>query len=435
MSIVIHSGWSGCRLGYWLKNKFCYMHWQITDKHPSSILQDFHTFLEALSSAPSPLTPSLNLARKTLFALNSRMARPETGVTERSDQIMYPLLHLFYHLSLESGLFSPQAEAGKPHFEPNLEKIGAFRAMAPPAQYFFLLETYLQHCEWESLDPNRNFGAQVQLLEALPLLALAEPGETIPIGTGPTDSFRFLAWNLGYHGLYFDYFGLWTATEAPLGKDWSKTWRKYANLTLTPFGKFFFETLMEQGLLPDPDEEEDMRNYFLSREDRAVLLSLPGRLYEYFTGSFPAGSFSTMLPVVEKVEFQEGIFVFKVSLRHDPKIWRRVALSARDTLHDLHLIIQEAYRFDNDHLYRFYLHPRSDSRGTYNHPWSEIPPFADEVEIGTLNLAPGRRFRYLFDFGDRWMFDIVLEEIREGERLLGGPKMLEKKGMAPGQYG
>jgi len=409
------------------------MPWQITDTHPSPILRNFRTFLEALSNTPSPLTPGLNLARKTLFALNARIAQPETGVTERSDQVMYPLLNLFYHLSLESGLFFLQAEAKKPFFEPRLEKIGAFRAMEPAAQYFFLLETYLQHCDWESLDPNRNFGTQVQLLQMLPLLALAEPGETIPLRTGNADSFRFLAWDLGYHGLYFEYFGLWRATEMPMEKDWSKTWRKYESLALTPFGKSFLERLAEKGLLPNPDIEEDMLNYFLSREDRTILLNLPGRLHEYFSDSFPAGAFANMLPVTEKVEFEEGVFVFKVSLHYDPKIWRRVALSTHDTLHELHLIIQEAFHFDNDHLYCFYLHPRSDRRDVYNDPWSE-PPFADEADIGALKLAPGRRFRYLFDFGDNWMFDIVLEEVRKGEKLPGGPKVLEKKGKAPRQY-
>lgn len=411
------------------------MHRQITEKYPSSILQDFHIFLYGLSSAPSPLTPSLNLARKTLFALNARMSRPETGLTERSDQVMYPLLHLFYHLSLESGLFSLGTEARKPHFEPNLEKIRAFRAMEPAAQYFFLLETYLQHSDWEGLDPNRNIGVQIQLIGALPQLALARPGEKIPIGRDSMNSIGFLSWNLGYHGLYFEYFGLWATTEMPIRKEWSKTWRKFESLALMPFGKFFFKMLVEKGLLPNPDEEENMLDYILSRDDRTALLNLSGRLHEYFQDSFPAGTFSSMLPVVEEIETREGTFVFKVSLRHDPKTWRRVALSARDTLHGLHLIIQEAYHFDDDHLYRFYLHPRSDRRDTYNHPWSDMPPFADEVLIGALNLAPGRRFRYLFDFGDSWWFDIVLEEVREGETLPGGPKVLEKKGRAPKQYG
>ncbi|MCB0547501.1 MAG: plasmid pRiA4b ORF-3 family protein [Phaeodactylibacter sp.] len=411
------------------------MHWQITDEYPSSILRDFHIFLEDLSSVPSPLTPSLNLARKTLFALNSRMSRPETGVTERTDQVMYPLLHLFYHLSLESGLFSLGAGERKPWFEPNLEKIGAFRAMEPEAQYFFLLETYLQHSDWESLDPNRNFGVQIQLIGAMPQLVLASPGEKIPIRKDSRGPIGFLSWNLGYHGLYFEYFGLWAATEMPIRKEWPKTWRKFESLALTRFGKFLFEMLNEKGLLPDPDEEEKMLDYFLSRDDRMVLLNLADRLHEYFQDSFPTGTFANMLPVVEEVEARKGVFVFKVSLRHDPKIWCRVALSSQDTLHALHRIIQQAYRFDDDHLYCFYLHPRSDRRDTYNHPWTDMPPFADEALIGELNLAPGRKFRYLFDFGDRWWFDIVLEEIREGEELPGGPKVLEKKGRAPRQYG
>ncbi|MBU4372841.1 MAG: plasmid pRiA4b ORF-3 family protein [Candidatus Methanoperedenaceae archaeon] len=42
---------------------------------------------------------------------------------------------------------------------------------------------------------------------------------------------------------------------------------------------------------------------------------------------------------------------------------------------------------------------------------------------------------YLFDFGDMWRFRVELEEIRaEGDKPRN-PKIIEKKGKAPEQYG
>ncbi len=140
-----------------------------------------------------------------------------------------------------------------------------------------------------------------------------------------------------------------------------------------------------------------------------------------------------MLPVAEEIVFRDGVYIFKISLHYEPDIWRKVTLSARHTLEDLHLVIQEAFRFDDDHLYSFYLHPRNERRDVYHHPEFE-PPYADEAVIGDLGLSPGRKFRYLFDFGDSWMFDIVLEEIREGEKAPKEPKVLEEHGKAPEQY-
>jgi hypothetical protein len=44
-------------------------------------------------------------------------------------------------------------------------------------------------------------------------------------------------------------------------------------------------------------------------------------------------------------------FIFKVKLKHDKRVWRKVEALGTQTLDDLHGVIQEAYGFDDDHLY------------------------------------------------------------------------------------
>src|SRR5262249_51784805 len=67
-----------------------------------------------------------------------------------------------------------------------------------------------------------------------------------------------------------------------------------------------------------------------------------------------------------KVEVKQGLF----DQFHD--IWRRVELRGEQTLHDLHMAIQQAFDFDNDHLYAFFLSNRAwDEASEYVSPFSD----------------------------------------------------------------
>ena len=50
---------------------------------------------------------------------------------------------------------------------------------------------------------------------------------------------------------------------------------------------------------------------------------------------------------------RSGVYTFKVSLTNG--IWRNINISHHNYLSDLHLAIQKAFNFDNDHLYSFYI--------------------------------------------------------------------------------
>ena len=51
-----------------------------------------------------------------------------------------------------------------------------------------------------------------------------------------------------------------------------------------------------------------------------------------------------------------------------------------------------------------------------------------------LPLAPGMRLDFLFDFGDQWHFTLHAESVN-AELTLHQPRVLEKHGTAPKQYG
>ena len=146
-----------------------------------------------------------------------------------------------------------------------------------------------------------------------------------------------------------------------------------------------------------------------------------------------------------------SVYILKVALEHDKKIWRKIAIRSGQTLHDLHDIIYDAFDRDDEHLYSFYfptIPAKSRSRKAmrdateYTHPFAleESGIFESEASnaamtsIQSLNLQKKQKFYYLFDFGDSWWHEITVEEIDGNADEGTYPRIIEKKGQSPPQY-
>ena len=144
------------------------------------------------------------------------------------------------------------------------------------------------------------------------------------------------------------------------------------------------------------------------------------------------------------------IYIFKVALEGRKRIWRRIAVRSNQTLDDLHEAIYEAFDRDDEHLYSFYF-SNAVGRGRawltdaveYTHPYNceQGGFFGDEkmnnaakTRIGTLKLKPGRKFKYLFDFGDSWWHEITVEQTDGNADEGKYPRIIERKGKSPPQY-
>ena len=75
-------------------------------------------------------------------------------------------------------------------------------------------------------------------------------------------------------------------------------------------------------------------------------------------------------------------YVFKVSLARN--LWRRIKISANNTLLELHNSIQKAYDLDNDHLYSFFMDNKPWSNKRFKCLYDDEGPYVDEVLIGEL---------------------------------------------------
>jgi hypothetical protein len=61
---------------------------------------------------------------------------------------------------------------------------------------------------------------------------------------------------------------------------------------------------------------------------------------------------------------------------------------------------------------------------------------SSSTRVGDLGLTVGKRFLYLFDFGDNNMFNVDVMDIRPAGPADNGsfPRLVESKGKAPEQY-
>ena len=93
----------------------------------------------------------------------------------------------------------------------------------------------------------------------------------------------------------------------------------------------------------------------------------------------------------------------------EPVIWRRFVVPASITLDRLHDVIQIVMGWTDSHLYEFII---GKKRYTEYPESKEDGLVCGRYRLGDLIKQKGRIFRYLYDFGDSWEHELVLEESR-----------------------
>ena len=101
-----------------------------------------------------------------------------------------------------------------------------------------------------------------------------------------------------------------------------------------------------------------------------------------------------------------------------PLVWRRLLVSSKTNLTDLHEILQLAFGWSGFYLYEFRIHGRTfgDARS---------------VCLADFQLHPGERFRYRYNFFVFWECDLRLEAILPHQGELAHPRCLGGRHLAP----
>lgn len=110
-----------------------------------------------------------------------------------------------------------------------------------------------------------------------------------------------------------------------------------------------------------------------------------------------------------------------------PPVWRRVLVPATMRLNRLHDVMQVAMGWHDGHLHAF------EAGGVDYGPRDPELDHVDErrVSIGDLLRDSGDRMRYVYDFGDYWQHDVVVEKVLAAEPGASYPVCLAGKGQCP----
>jgi len=103
------------------------------------------------------------------------------------------------------------------------------------------------------------------------------------------------------------------------------------------------------------------------------------------------------------------ILQLKVSVADlDPPVWRRVLVPGGYTLDRVSRVIQQAFGWHGYHLHSFEID--GDQYGEPD-PLGELE-LRDEMDVRLDAVAAkGARFTYVYDFGDWWEHEIVVEDV------------------------
>ena len=119
---------------------------------------------------------------------------------------------------------------------------------------------------------------------------------------------------------------------------------------------------------------------------------------------------------------------------------RVIEIDEKACLYDLHDAIQDVFDFGRDHPFDFFLANTSSSyavkeRLTEKEEWEGREH--DFYRIRLMDIWPTgrRRLYYLFDFGDRWTFEIrKARGAKEPEPRVKYPRLIKAIGPNPEQY-
>ncbi|MBD2327177.1 plasmid pRiA4b ORF-3 family protein [Alkalinema sp. FACHB-956] len=388
--------------------------------HPGSILQDFQTLLDEIGQGIVVSAAQKQLPLKFLADLNDRLTTPLQLDLARPQQKSYPNIQGLYLLLKATGLAVIASQGSKSFLQINTKVLESWQTLNPTEKYCTLLEAWLVRSHEAMLDPQArsplNEGAKVfchwpHLSPNLPQTTRKTTKRQEPLAES-----ILLKYYLGLHNLsLMALFGFVTLTsdKPAKGKGWN-----LKKVEQQPWGHSILQ-LYGQAML---------NHDFIWQFEQDPYMPM-GELQPTFQSYFPHWQQTLW---VDKPEFSDGVYVFKVSL---DKVWRKLAIDSRLPLYQLGRAILSAFDFDDTmHLDMFeYVTPYGMTERVH-HPYAEGRPKTTKVAIGTLPLRVGQLMKYIFDFGDWWEFQILLEAIEpatDGENYI---ELRAQKGTAPQQY-
>lgn len=431
-----------------------------SETFPISLVRDFDEFLDYIHNRPVLLTKTKEyISRKHLPALNERLSVKNEAATSHTEQDYYPYIHFFYYLAISGGLLEKSpVKAGKLQLM-ETDRLRLYNELTAVEKYFCLLETFWIDVNWIRPLDIQFYNIALPLQEVFSAISLELLKPTDSRGNNEREAKVISAQifdNFNYLPLYFEWLGFWKceADQERINDYFLKNHYFAKSISVTDFGAKMIPILLlernlniwnialrhkEGEINPIPGSKlEDM---MLGDIPQEIVEALYERMdedqssqpfFQPFVKLFPNGELKRTLPRNLK-KFIDGIYTFKVYFSNS--IWRKVVLSGKHTMDNLHNMILEAFNFDDDHLYSFFMDGKKWSEDCIVSPYDDYGyQHANKVQIGMLGLRSKQRFLYLYDYGDEWTFVVEVDHLEEIDSVSFKPYVKEGKGEAPEQY-
>jgi len=387
----------------------------ITPTEPGTILQDFQMLLDRIKAGTLAVSGKRQqIPLKQLEEINQSLSNPIALDMKRPQQQSYPPIHGLYLLLRATGIVQIVIKGKKQQFALNPEIYASWQQLNPTERYCTLLEAWLIRAHPEMLGDDRSgyFNEGNFVLQSWRGIAerKKQTYETYQ------EQQTLNHWPRVHNLALMERFGLVNITT---GKpDPGKGWRVRA-VEASPWG---------EALMPLVTSAYVGAGMMWPSETDSTLPfnELQPALQPYLS------QWQQSL-AVPQLAFNSGRHIFKVAIARRPSVWRRIAVSGEATLDVLSSLILASVGFDSDHLDQFTYRNELGRKVRISHPYAEDDASTNEIKLGSLPLSPGSAMEYLFDFGDNWEFDLVLEAIEpEAETapaptIQGGRKIARKR--------
>ena len=390
-----------------------------------AVISEFNTFIDYNEREKPVLSAKREVfGKKASFSLNMLLNNKKQVSGPNYNQDQYPIIDLMFKLAILGKFYIKVNNAdGKQNLlkTPNLQ---SYQCLNEYEKYVFLLQTYWTKYNFEEMF--HGWIDESAFYSILYSIAKSETGQVIEKDNQNNSYGMYSEGAAFFYHLKFFGFGELELTEGAKGKYEDIIKKFYPNI----FGIEASTFLASEALMYWNIKNVRLLLPPTKRESLAKKKENPFNVFKYIFKD------KIIMKTVEATNETEriGVYNFKVIL--SKTVWRKIKLSHNHSLGDLHMAIQDAFIFDDDHLYAFYIDGNQRTgKPIYCEDTHDDGITAEKTRIFDLALYIGQKMLYLFDFGDEWKFDVELIEIDKEAPLPLKPMIIESKGEAPEQYG
>ncbi len=390
------------------------------------VIKDFDTFITyIIEEEPKLSDRNQVLGKLACFELNNKLFYKKDVQKASYIQEQYIAIDLYFELAIKSKLFLIEINSKNKFSLIKTDRLDEFMTLNIYERYVFIIESFWTKYNFEDVI----YSDIIRFLSLINEIGMANEGMKITKENKPNIS------------IFLSYDSKMTQILNILGickLDFiDNVVNKYSDsirtIIPTNFGvkicKLFLNELLDffnvqESYIEETIDKFSIEEYEDFNEDKSF--------FEHIQKAFEPGLIVNT--VTKKISInRKGCYTLKVMV--DKNTWRVIILSHKTKLHELHLKIQEAFDFDNDHMYAFLKgsNYRNGKEFYRANPLGESEEY-DNLTIEDANIYKGQQFIYLFDFGDRWEFKIKVIDFSENEELDSKPYIINSKGKSPIQY-